>query len=72
VSHRKAPGAMSAIAFIVNPVKPKVACISGALLSAMENPLFFGWGSDKAVLGATGLVLQHSGLPFALPIDSFY
>ena len=27
VSHRKAPGAMSAMAFIVKPVKPKVACI---------------------------------------------
>jgi hypothetical protein len=28
VSHRKAPGAMSAIAFIVNPVKPNVGFIS--------------------------------------------
>ena len=27
VSQRKAPGAMSAMAFIVNPVKPNVACI---------------------------------------------
>ena len=27
VSHRKAPGAISAIAFMVRPVKPNVACI---------------------------------------------
>jgi hypothetical protein len=27
VSQRKAPGAMSAIALLVNPVRPRVACI---------------------------------------------
>ena len=27
VSQRKAPGAISAMAFIVSPVKPNVACI---------------------------------------------
>ena len=27
VSHRKAPGAMSAIALLVKPVRPSVACI---------------------------------------------
>ena len=30
VSHRKAPGAISAMAFIVRPVRPSVAFISGA------------------------------------------
>src|SRR6516162_5330285 len=30
VNQRKAPGAMSAIAFIVRPVSPRVACIFGA------------------------------------------
>lgn len=37
VSQRKAPGAISAIAFIVRPVRPKVAFISGAL-SAISCP----------------------------------
>ena len=36
VSHRKAPGAMSAIALLVNPVRPRVACICGAFWSAMS------------------------------------
>src|ERR1700730_12970209 len=35
VSQRNAPGAISAIAFIVNPVSPRVAFISGADVSAM-------------------------------------
>ena len=35
VSHKKAPGAMSAMAFIVSPVRPKVAFISVVLLSAI-------------------------------------
>ncbi len=35
VSHRKAPGAISAMAFIVRPVKPNVACILGASFSAI-------------------------------------
>jgi hypothetical protein len=35
VSHRNAPGAISAMAFIVNPVKPKVGFISGAVDSAI-------------------------------------
>ena len=30
VSHRKAPGAISAIALLVSPVRPSVACICGA------------------------------------------
>src|ERR1700722_5409366 len=41
VSQRKAPGAMSAIAFIVNPVNPKVGVIfTSPVFSAMESPLF--------------------------------
>src|SRR5208283_1822468 len=41
VSHRKAPGAMSAIAFIVRPVRPNVACILGASFSAILVLLMF-------------------------------
>jgi hypothetical protein len=36
VSHRKAPGAMSAMAFIVKPVKPKVGFISTGVVSAIH------------------------------------
>jgi hypothetical protein len=36
VSQRKAPGAMRAIALLVNPVNPRVACICGAFCSAMS------------------------------------
>jgi hypothetical protein len=36
VSQRKAPGAMSAIALLVSPVNPSVACICGAFCSAMN------------------------------------
>src|SRR5689334_19346477 len=39
VSHRKAPGAISAMAFIVRPVNPSVGCISGAEFSAIESLL---------------------------------
>jgi hypothetical protein len=35
VSQRKAPGAMSAMAFIVRPVKPRVFFIVTSLLSAI-------------------------------------
>ena len=43
VSQRKAPGAMSAIAFIVRPVKPRVFFISTAVVvfSAMTWPPLF-------------------------------
>ncbi len=30
VNHRNAPGAIRAMAFMVRPVRPRVACISGA------------------------------------------
>jgi hypothetical protein len=36
VSHRKAPGAMSAIAFIVKPVKPRVGFISTGVVSGIH------------------------------------
>jgi hypothetical protein len=36
VSQRKAPGAMSAMAFIVKPVKPRVRFISAVVFSAMS------------------------------------
>ena len=42
VSQRKAPGAMSAMAFIVRPVRPRVFCISTVptlVSSAMRNLL---------------------------------
>jgi hypothetical protein len=39
VSQRKAPGAMSAMAFIVNPVNPKVGVIfTSPVFSAMYSP----------------------------------
>src|SRR5579864_7345525 len=41
VSHRKAPGAISAIALLVSPVNPSVACICGAFCSAIEILLEF-------------------------------
>ena len=37
VSQRKAPGAISAIAFIVRPVRPNVGFILGASFSAMNK-----------------------------------
>jgi hypothetical protein len=40
VSHKNAPGAINAMAFIVNPVKPNVACISPVVFSAIRySPL---------------------------------
>ncbi len=39
VSQRKAPGAMSAMAFIVKPVSPSVGFISGAVFSAINTLL---------------------------------
>jgi hypothetical protein len=42
VSQRNAPGAMSAMAFIVNPVKPKVGVIlTSPVFSAMYSPYIF-------------------------------
>src|ERR1700694_3344444 len=42
VSQRKAPGAMSAMAFIVNPVNPKVGVIlTSPVFSAMYSPYIF-------------------------------
>src|SRR6202035_3919865 len=42
VSQRKAPGAMSAMAFIVNPVNPKVGVIfTSPVFSAMYSPYRF-------------------------------
>jgi hypothetical protein len=37
VSHRNAPGAIRAIALLVSPVRPSVACICGAFCSAIEH-----------------------------------
>src|SRR5215472_16920909 len=44
VSHRKAPGAMSAIAFIVRPVRPRVDFISTEAWSAIMI-LLRNWSS---------------------------
>jgi hypothetical protein len=42
VSQRNAPGAMSAMAFIVNPVNPKVGVIlTSPVFSAMYSPYIF-------------------------------
>jgi hypothetical protein len=54
VSQRKAPGAMRAIAFMVNPVRPSVGFISGAVLSAIDNLLLrisFGGQYEGRALG---------------------
>src|SRR5579862_4648479 len=43
VSHKKAPGAIRAIAFIVRPVRPSVACISPVVFfSAICDDLLHG------------------------------
>jgi hypothetical protein len=34
VSQRKAPGAIRAMALLVKPVRPRVACICGAVVSS--------------------------------------
>jgi len=39
VSQRKAPGAMRAIALLVNPVRPRVDFICGGFCSGMSNLL---------------------------------
>src|SRR5215472_8119697 len=71
VSHRKAPGAMSAIAFIVRPVRPRVDFIStGAFsaiiillsLSSVVVPLVWCGGGRPAYLRA-----GCRRAPFALP-----
>jgi hypothetical protein len=42
VNQRNAPGAMSAMAFIVNPVNPKVGVIlTSPVFSAMHSPYRF-------------------------------
>src|SRR2546426_11499598 len=51
VSQRKAPGAMSAIAFIVRPVRPKVFFISTAVFSAIH--ILLRVGSER--------VIHHAG-----------
>src|SRR6185312_1530549 len=55
VSQRNAPGAMSAMAFMVRPVRPSVACISGAL-SAISRPytdvlIFSNFGPQAETFG---------------------
>src|SRR5450432_956990 len=40
VSQRNAPGAISAMAFIVSPVRPRVCCILTSVLSAIEIPSY--------------------------------
>src|SRR5258708_5426515 len=58
VSQRKAPGAISAIAFAVRPVKPNVACILGSLFSAIEFSFNFDFrlSCERSVFL---LLLQH-------------
>jgi hypothetical protein len=50
VSQRKAPGAMSAIAFMVKPVRPRVGFIVGSALSAIvSSPKVVGRARGFAV-----------------------
>src|SRR5277367_4849871 len=58
VIHRKAPGAISAIALTVTPVNPKVGFIFGSVDSAILTPLCLGSGC--ALLSSPRLVLISS------------
>ncbi len=54
VSQRKAPGAMSAMAFIVNPVNLKVGVIlTSPVFSAMYSPLWFLYSFLTNPMGET-------------------
>ncbi len=57
VSQRKAPGAMRAIALLVKPVKPSVACICGALFSSAMSSLLVVKNQLKL---ATAIVRLHA------------
>src|SRR5579863_8150419 len=61
VSQRKAPGAISAIAFAVRPVKPNVGFIVGSLFSAIEFSFNFG----------SCLSLERSVVPFQISASAF-
>jgi hypothetical protein len=66
VSHRNAPGAISAIAFIVKPVRPRVAFISGADFSGTES-------SPSEALGSAadwGHHCRDGGVPVSTNIAS--
>src|ERR1700733_13161969 len=47
VSHRKAPGAISAIALLVRPVRPNVRFISPVVASAMCAPERVKYSSER-------------------------
>ncbi len=49
VSHRKAPGAISAMALLVRPVRPRVGFISPVVGSAMCTP-----SNEKCLLRPAG------------------
>jgi hypothetical protein len=54
VSQRKAPGAMSAMAFIVKPVRPNVACISAVFFSAVYDCLHLRGLTANSSISARG------------------
>src|SRR5665213_2711263 len=56
VSQRKAPGAMRAIALLVKPVRPSVACICGAFVSSAMNCLLV---ISRLLLCSDGLPEDH-------------
>jgi hypothetical protein len=56
VSQRKAPGAMSAIALLVSPVRPRVDFIWGAFCSAMSILL----ESEVRLADRGGIAAGHS------------
>src|SRR6516162_3110443 len=69
VSHKKAPGAISAIAFIVRPVNPNVGCISGAVFSAIESLLVIDERPRKGQNGRTIVVRLYFCIVPATPSE---
>ena len=61
VSHRNAPGAMSAMAFIVNPVSPRVFFISTEVFSAIHFSFYFLDCSPRKTPGTFASEVKISG-----------
>jgi hypothetical protein len=58
VSQRKAPGAIRAIALLVKPVRPSVACICGAVFASAINGLLVSQFKVNLLVGTIGFVLK--------------
>src|SRR5271165_181417 len=71
VSHRNAPGAISAMAFIVNPVSPRVAFISTEVFSAIDSPYYFDC-IDRKTSGEVASEVKVIGGGLNRPTHIFY